>query len=108
MGFQRICSLDKLWEGEMQAYAIGTVDVLIVNAETGIVRAFNAYCPHQDSPLADGTLDGKILTCAAHLWQFDVETGQGVNPTGCRLKEYPVRIEGDEIFVDVEAPAPVR
>lgn len=100
--FQRVCSLDDLWEGEMKVFPVGKLDVLMVNVQAGVVRAFHNLCPHQDQPLEDGTLDGKILTCAAHLWQFDVETGEGVNPSSCRLKQYPVRIEGDDIYIDVD------
>lgn len=104
MAFQRVCSLDDLWEGEMQTYTIAEVDVLLVNIGSGIVRAFDTVCPHQDTPLIDGTLEGRILTCPAHLWQFDVETGLGVNPTGCRMKQYPTRVDGDDVYVDAESP----
>ncbi|PWR19504.1 Rieske 2Fe-2S domain-containing protein [Zavarzinia aquatilis] len=101
MSFRPICTLDDLWEGEMQVFEVGGREVLMVNAEGGIVRAFDPICPHQERELIDGTLDGRILTCPAHLWQFDIDSGEGVNPTGCRLTAYQVRIEADQVLVDL-------
>src|SRR5690606_19382633 len=77
MAFERICALADVWEGEMQVFEIDGKDVLIINGEGGIVRAVDARCPHQDHPLAEGSLEGRTLTCNAHLWQFDIESGAG-------------------------------
>lgn len=101
MTFKQVCTLDSLWEGEMAVFDAGSREVLIVNAEGGVVRAFDPLCPHQESALVDGTLEGLVLTCPAHLWKFDVSNGEGVNPTGCRLKTYPVKVEEERILVDV-------
>lgn len=100
MGFQRVCSLDDVWEGEMESFEVDGKEVLIVNGEGGLIRAFHGTCPHQDHPLSLGSLEGKTLTCSAHLWQFDIDTGMGTNPTGCSLKAYPVKIEDGDIYVD--------
>lgn len=101
MSFKSVCTLDSLWEGEMQVVEVEGLEVLMVNAEGGIVRAFDPICPHQEHALVEGTLEGTVLTCPAHLWQFDVASGEGVNPTGCRLKAYPICIEGDQVLVDL-------
>ncbi len=102
MGYQRICSVDDVWEGEMKAFPLsGDKSVLIVNGEGGVLRAFDATCPHQEYPLSEGSLEGNILTCAMHLWQFDIVSGEGVNPTGCKLKPFNVKVEGDDILVEL-------
>ena len=46
-----------------------------------------------------GALDGGVLTCGAHEWQFDARTGRGVNPASACLRRYPVRLDGEQIFV---------
>lgn len=63
--------------------------------------AIDGICPHQGGPLAEGPLDGKCVTCPWHGWQFDVETGK--TPLGSRVKQetFPVKVEGDEIFVEL-------
>ncbi|MCH2201748.1 MAG: Rieske 2Fe-2S domain-containing protein [Fuerstiella sp.] len=36
----------------------------------------DGMCPHAGGPLGQGTLQGCIVTCPWHGWQFDVTTGQ--------------------------------
>ncbi len=99
--FVRVCSLDELWEGEMAVFSANGQEVLVVHAMGGTVAAFDPECPHQNFALVDGTLEGRTLTCAAHLWQFDASTGAGINPADCKLKTYPVKVDGDDVFVAV-------
>lgn len=104
MAFEKICTLDDVWEGEMAGFTCGDgTPVLLVVLEGGEVKAYQGHCPHQEIELAEGTLDGTLLTCAAHLWQFDVATGAGVNPASCRLAEYETKVVGDEVMVDVDS-----
>ncbi|MFK5949756.1 MAG: Rieske 2Fe-2S domain-containing protein [Methylococcales bacterium] len=109
MAYEKLCTLDDVWEGDMDVFTTSCgVDVLILGVENGDVRAFQAMCPHQEIELVDGEFDGKILTCKAHLWQFDTDTGKGVNPKGCQLAQYPVKIDGDDIYVNVEGIEPLK
>jgi toluene monooxygenase system ferredoxin subunit len=94
-----IASLDDLWEGEMTDVRVGNDLILLVHLSGGDIRAYQGYCPHQKTALADGTMDRCILTCAAHSWQFDLSTGEGVNPKSCRLDRYVLKIEGAGISV---------
>jgi len=101
MAFSKVCTLDDLWKGEMEAFEIDGTDVLLVHTDSGKIHAVQAVCPHQEVDLAEGELEGQVLTCCMHLWQFDVVTGQGVNPTHAELAKYPVKVEGEDIWVDV-------
>jgi len=83
-----------LWDGEMEAYDIGDAEVLLVKVD-GQVHAFDGICPHQSSSLVEGELEGSVLTCRAHEWQFDVKTGESVNPRGERLTRHDIRIGED-------------
>jgi len=107
MAFQKACTLDEVWEGDMTEVDIGDHQVLLVGIEGGDVRAFQAACPHQDIPLSEGKFDGKVLMCRAHQWTFDAKTGLGINPGDCRLAQYPVRMEGEDVLVDVEGIKPL-
>jgi len=99
--FERVCTTDDVWEGELMPFDVSGRKVLLINIEQGF-HAYDASCPHQAHSLCEGSLDGHVLTCPAHEWKFDVRTGQGVNPTGCRLRSYALKIESDEVYVDVE------
>lgn len=97
--FEKACDVDDIWEGEMELFDVGDQEVLIVHSPGGIIRAYDPVCPHQDHPLAEGDLSDCVLTCSAHLWQFDVRTGVSINPSGETLKAYPVKIEDGVVMV---------
>lgn len=94
-----VATLDELWEGEMTEVRVGDELILLAHLAGGDIRAYQGYCPHQRAALADGNVEGHILTCAAHLWQFNLLTGEGLNPKGCRLQRYQLKIEDSTISV---------
>ena len=94
-------TLDDLWEGDMTSVTIEGDDVLLINV-AGQVRAYTNLCPHQDGPLADGDFDGQTLTCLRHLWEFDADTGCGINPANAQLKVFGCKVDDEgAIWVDV-------
>lgn len=107
MSFAKVCTVDDVWEGEMEAFSVNGHDVLLVCAEGGAIKAFQGMCPHQDIPLSEGRLEGGKIICRAHLWQFDASSGKGINPDDCALAEYPVRLDGDDILVDTLGVSPL-
>jgi toluene monooxygenase system ferredoxin subunit len=107
MAFVKVCSADDLWEGEMESFEVNGSEVLLVSPLDGDVRAFQGICPHQDIPLIEGKFDGKVVICRAHQWVFDASSGEGVNPAGCRLAEYPLKIENGDILIDTDGVVPL-
>jgi toluene monooxygenase system ferredoxin subunit len=93
--------IDDLWEGDMAPVDVQGTKVLLVNVD-GEVRAYQNRCPHQAWALDEGDFDGATLTCVRHMWQFDADSGQGVNPDDCSLNSYPCEVgEDGMIRVDV-------
>lgn len=102
MAFQRVATLDELWDGEMTVREIGGHVVLLVNVGGGI-QAFVDCCPHLGTRLSQGSLQRNVLTCATHGWEFDVSTGQGINPRMACLDSFAVKVENGDILIDVDA-----
>ena len=51
-------------------------------------------------------LEGQIIRCPHHGWEFDLESGASVfTGATARLIRYPVEIENDHIFVWMKTPA---
>ena len=93
-------TLDDLWEGEVRAVNLGGVDLVLCNVD-GELFAYEDRCPHLANPLSQGVLNHTTLTCAAHEWEFDARTGQGVNPQAACLKPFPIRVDNDRIFIQI-------
>lgn len=101
MTAHRIGPLAELWAGDLVAARVAGTPVLVVRLGDE-VHAYQDRCAHLGVALSGGTLDGCVLTCSAHHWQYDVSTGRGVNPASACLVRYPIRIEHGVIYVEVE------
>jgi toluene monooxygenase system ferredoxin subunit len=101
MAFQRVAKIENLWSGEMMGLEVNGEAILLVNVDNRIY-AYADICPHQKSRLSDGILTDKILRCGRHHWEFDVCSGSGVNPQNACLKPFPIRVDGEDILVDID------
>ena len=100
--YQAVGVMDDLWNGELLAASVDGVAVLVVRIDDA-VHAYEDRCAHLGVELSKGTLDGRVLTCSAHHWQYDAITGAGINPASACLSRFATKIEGGTIYVDVEA-----
>lgn len=106
VAFTRVCDLHDVPVDTMESFFVDDVEVLVVHGGSGL-HAFDGICPHEEFPLVDGYLDGSTIVCSGHGWIFDAMTGQAVYPLGCRLTEYPLRVDSGGIYVDVDSVQPV-
>ena len=65
------------------------------------VRAIENACPHRFGPLAFGELRGTVVFCPLHAWGFDVRTGACDEFPGVSVRTYTVRVEGDDVALDL-------
>lgn len=76
-------------------------EVLLVNVK-GTIHAVEPECPHQGAPLTGALLkDAEHLTCQRHGYRFELKTGACREFPQYTLKIYPVKIEGDDVMVDL-------
>ena len=61
----------------------------------GEVLVIDGLCPHRSGPLIRGQLEGKVVTCPLHHWQFDLESGVSQDNPGAKVGTYEVRVEDD-------------
>lgn len=108
------------------ASEIGVGEKRIVEAENLSIGVYNIkgeffaiknVCPHAGAPLCQGhiqtthrpsnvgefdpALEGRILRCPWHGWEFDIVTGQGLYEVNARVATYPMRVEenGDLVIL---------
>ena len=103
MAFVRVMAAQELWQGELLGCVVAGKKVLLVRTADG-VHAFEDRCAHLGVALSEGSLDGNVITCSAHHYQYDARTGCGVNPKNLCIVAYPAKVEDGQIFVDVAQP----
>ena len=100
--YVRACAVSDVPEGGVISVVLGGDEIAIVKTE-GEVFAIRDWCSHAAVPLSEGDVDGYAIECWLHGSCFDLRTGQ---PTGLPATEpvpvYPVKIEGDDVYVAVE------
>ena len=97
------CAIDELPEvGALQVIIEGEA-YAIVRDEDGGIHAIEDRCTHAEVSLSEGEVYDDTVECWLHGSCFDLRTGQ---PTGLPATEpvpvYPVKIEGDDVYVAVE------
>lgn len=76
---------------------------LLLSRQGGVVACFQNACAHLGLPLHDGEIEGGILTCPHHGFQYDLASGECLTAPEVQLQAYAVRIIGD--LVEVRLPA---
>ena len=74
MTAHRVAALADLWIGDLVAARVAGTRLLVVRLGDD-VHAYLDRCAHLGVALSEGTLEGGVLTCAAHHWQYDAATG---------------------------------
>ena len=67
----------------------------------GTFHAIDNTCKHRGGPLGEGELDGAQVTCPLHGWQYNVTTGECMTSPGVIQKKYNVKVEGDDILIEI-------
>jgi nitrite reductase (NADH) small subunit len=76
------------------------VGVCLANVN-GELSALDNVCPHRQGPLGQGWIEGEAVVCPWHSWAFAVKTGLATYPEKERVAVFPLRIEGENVLVDI-------
>jgi nitrite reductase/ring-hydroxylating ferredoxin subunit len=102
LGFVKVSSAKALAVGTMLGAEAGGKLILVANVD-GKYYAIGNKCTHRGCKLSGGTLKGSdIVECPCHGSNFDVKTGNVVKgPAKTPEPAFRVKVEGDELLVDV-------
>jgi nitrite reductase (NADH) small subunit len=104
MAFVRIAKVTDLQPGTIHEFEVDGTAVALANV-AGKIHAINNTCLHEGGPLGEGYLEGAVVTCPWHGWQFSVIDGKDVQDPSVGVACYPTELRGDEIFVDIAPKA---
>ena len=111
-----VAQVGELKPGDHKVVTIGRLQV-------GLFRVGDNYyalpniCPHQFGPLCEGKVggailataetnwepdwfyDGEVISCPWHGLEFRITTGQCLAYPDVRLRQYKVKVEGDDVKI---------
>jgi 3-phenylpropionate/trans-cinnamate dioxygenase ferredoxin subunit len=104
MSFVRACATSDVEPGTALAVSVDDVAVAVVRDGDDWYAVYDE-CSHAAIPLSEGEVEGNQIECWLHGSMFDLRTGKPTNlPATEPVAIYPVRVEGDDVLVDVHSP----
>ena len=108
MSFTRACGLGDLDDGKPEAVTVDEVEVALVRSGDEVF-AIRDEGSHAAIALSEGDVEAVDGTCTIECWlhgsTFDLRTGKPTTmPAFEPVAVYPVRVEGDDVLVDVHTP----
>ncbi|WP_158791949.1 Rieske 2Fe-2S domain-containing protein [Granulicella sp. L60] len=98
----RLCGLAEVpAPGRVMEAEVDGVQVCVANVN-GVLSALDNICPHRQGPLGQGWVEGEAVICPWHSWAFNVKTGLAEFPAHERVEVFPLRVEGEDVLVDIE------
>lgn len=98
--FVRVAHVDEIPPGTAKELTVAG-RVLALYHVDGQFYVLDGICPHAGGPLGNGELQGNVVTCPWHGWQFDVTTGRHCLTPNIQQPVFPVKVEEREVFVDL-------
>jgi nitrite reductase/ring-hydroxylating ferredoxin subunit len=88
-------------KGSLFSFIHGDVKILLANLN-GKILATDLICTHAEADLSKGKIIDNGVKCPLHRSVFDLNTGKPREPPAdTALRTYNVKIENNEIFVEV-------
>ena len=81
--------------------AASTGNIAIFRTADDRIFALRDECPHKQGPLSQGIVHGDRVACPLHDWKIQLDTGIAVAPDEGCAASYPVKLEGDKIFLSL-------
>ena len=104
MTFARACATSEVAPGSAVAVAVEGTDVAVVR-DGDDFYAVADECSHAAIPLSEGDVEGCEIECWLHGSRFDLRTGKPTGPPATEpVAIYPVKVDGDDVLVDVTSP----
>ena len=58
-------------------------------------------CPHASGNLSGGEVEGNVVSCPWHQWEFDLDRGVCTHSDKARIIRYAVEIREGTVWVDL-------
>ena len=100
--FQKAVSLSELKDGEVKGIKIRGEQIALYRLGDEVL-ATSDICTHEECIISDNFyIEGEEVECTCHGSRFNIKSGENTVPPAAEpLKTYKVKIEGEEVLVEV-------
>jgi len=98
--FVEAARLDQVPPGSGSSFTVAGKDIAIFNVD-GTIYAMDDACLHHGVSLGTGKLEGRVVTCRAHGWRYDVTTGNIMHVPDYGVAKYEVKVVDGKILVAI-------
>jgi len=98
--WHKVAELDELDEGRVRTAQAGPRTIALTRCG-GRYGALDNHCPHQGGPLGEGSIEGGLLRCPWHGYDYDPITGTPPPGFSDAPEAFPVEERDDGVYVAV-------
>jgi nitrite reductase (NADH) small subunit len=93
-----VARVEDMPPGSARIVRAGDRELALYRCEDGFY-ATQGECLHLKGPLGRGKLEGCVVTCPWHGWQYDVRTGENEFDRALALETFEVLVEDGEVKI---------
>lgn len=102
MPLVKVASASQLEADSVTEILVGDTPYAICNVG-GRITALYGVCPHRGGPLGQGAISASNVVCPWHAWEWNCATGANDMDPATKVATCEVKIEGDDIFLNLPA-----
>ncbi|HWO05247.1 MAG TPA: Rieske 2Fe-2S domain-containing protein [Methylomirabilota bacterium] len=95
----KVLDVADLSPGKPALVTLDDRDVAVIRRGDEILAIGNE-CPHQGGSLCDGWVEGDIVICPLHGWEFDLRSGACMTVPGESVPRYTATVEDGAIYLE--------
>jgi len=99
--FEAVARAEEIPPGTGKQLLLGDHVIALFNVD-GTFYAMDGTCLHRGGPVGEGDLEGTIVTCPWHGFQYDVTTGRNVMDPDIRLTPYKVEVTDGVVKIAID------
>lgn len=96
----KVANTDDIEPGSGIVAEVNGKEIAVFNVD-GSFFAIDNTCVHRGGPLGEGDLEGEMVVCPWHGWEYNVKTGACTKNPSANVPCFPVTVEGNEVKVQM-------